>query len=172
MQRVLAAVAGLTTALALAACGGGSTAGPSGEGATGALQATSEPAARPDKGTGPVDREVHELTGFKSPSGNVGCSIDMDSVRCDISERNWAPPPRPADCEFDYGQGITLSPGEPAQFVCAGDTALTPEAGPLPYGDSITAGILRCESAESRITCLDRKTGHGFSISREAYQLF
>jgi hypothetical protein len=42
----------------------------------------------------------------------------------------------------------------------------------LPYGQSITAGLLRSESAESGITCSDVRTSHGFSISRQAYQLF
>ena len=64
-----------------------------------------------------------DLVGFTSPSGNVGCIVDSAYVRCDISERDWTPPPRPADCEFDYGQGISLSGGETAAFVCAGDTA-------------------------------------------------
>jgi hypothetical protein len=31
---------------------------------------------------------------------------------------------------------------------------------------------LRCESAQSGITCRDVESGHGFSISRGAYQLF
>ena len=73
--------------------------------------------------------------------------IDADWARCDIIDRDWSPPPRPADCEFDYGQGISLAPGEPAQFVCAGDTAFGADE-VLPYGDSITAGALRCESAD------------------------
>src|SRR5215204_4295943 len=63
-------------------------------------------AAQPDKMTGPrsADREVYELTGFVAPSGNVSCMIDADWARCDIIDRDWSPPPRPADCEFDYGQ--------------------------------------------------------------------
>jgi hypothetical protein len=133
----------------------------------------SEPAAQPDKLTGPApgDRVVHQLTGFISPSGNVSCMIDADWARCDIIDRDWSAPPRPADCEFDYGQGISLAPGESAQFVCAGDTAFgTDEV--LPYGDSITAGVLRCESADAGITCRDTQTSHGFSISQQAYQLF
>lgn len=108
---------------------------------------------------------------FVSPSGNVGCVLDVDYVRCDIAERDWAPPPRPADCEFDYGQGIALAPYEPASFVCAGDTTLGGSR-PLAYGQSITRGDLECDSAESGITCLDRNTGHGFAISRQVYQLF
>ena len=43
------------------------------------------------------------LVGFTSPSGNIGCFIDVDYVRCDIAQRSWTPPARPADCEFDYG---------------------------------------------------------------------
>jgi hypothetical protein len=55
--------------------------------------------------------------------------------------------------------------------VCAGDTVFGSDD-VLPYGESITAGVLRCESADSGITCRDTKTGHGFSIARQAYQLF
>ncbi len=98
--------------------------------------------------------------------------IEPGYVRCDIAERDWSPPPRPADCEFDYGQGISLATDEPAQIVCAGDSALAPDAGPLPYGEAITAGSMRCDSAESGITCRDAASGHGFSIAREAYRLF
>ena len=112
-----------------------------------------------------------DLVGFTSPSGNVGCMLQSTYVRCDISERDWSPPPRPADCEFDYGQGISLSAGEEAAFVCAGDTALG-GGKPLDYGQSVSAGVMLCDSAESGITCRDTKTGYGFAIAREAYRVF
>jgi uncharacterized protein DUF6636 len=115
--------------------------------------------------------EESELIGFTSPSGNVGCFIDAHYARCDVMERDWSPPPRPADCEFDYGQGIGLAPGEEPEFMCAGDTALG-GGEPLAYGQSIAAGVLRCDSAESGITCRDTKSGHGFAIAREAYRVF
>ncbi|MGV0815471.1 DUF6636 domain-containing protein [Mycolicibacterium boenickei] len=121
--------------------------------------------------SGLVNRQVNELTSFTSPSGNVGCYLDASMARCDIADRSWAPPLRPASCEFAYGQGITLRAGGTAEFVCAGDTALG--AGTeLGYGDSITAGTLRCESADTGITCRDTKSRHGFALSREAYHLF
>jgi hypothetical protein len=115
---------------------------------------------------------VTELTPFTSPSGNIGCYIDPDSVRCDIRERDWAPPPKPASCSenTDWGQGLQLTAGEPADFVCAGDTALTTE-NPLAYGDKIVAGSIECTSAPSGITCWDFQYGGEFSISREAYHL-
>jgi len=173
VQRLLTAVAVFTAVLALAACGGGSPVTQSEKARSPTERTTTQPATRPDKVTSaaPADREVYELSGFISPTGNVACMIDADWARCDIIDRDWSPPPRPADCEFDYGQGISLAPGEPAQFVCAGDTAFgTDEV--LPYGDSIAAGVLRCESADAGITCRDTQTSHGFSISQQAYQLF
>jgi hypothetical protein len=114
---------------------------------------------------------VFEYTGFLSPTGNVACAIDADLARCDIIDHDWSPPPRPADCEFDYGQGISVAPGEPAAFVCAGDTTFGPDE-LLPYGQSITAGPMSCESAESGITCRDTQSGNGFTISLKAYRVF
>jgi hypothetical protein len=173
VQRLLTAVAVFSAVQVLAACGGGSSVTQSENARSATERTTTQPAARPDKVTSaaPADREVYELSGFISPTGNVACMIDADWARCDIIDRDWSPPPRPADCEFDYGQGISLAPGEPAQFVCAGDTAFgTDEV--LPCGDSITAGMLRCDSADAGITCRDTQTSHGFSISQQAYQLF
>lgn len=114
---------------------------------------------------------AEDFAHFTSPSGNVGCILDSTYLRCDIAKRNWAVPPRPADCELDYGQGIALTPGEPAVFVCAGDTTLG-GADVLAYGRSITRGALSCTSAESGISCRDTGTGRGFSLSRQVYQLF
>jgi hypothetical protein len=115
---------------------------------------------------------VTELTPFTSPSGNIGCYIDPSSVRCDIQEREWSPPPKPASCNENvgWGQGLTLDAGESATFVCAGDTALT-TGNPLAFGDKIVAGSIECTSAPSGITCRDLQDGGEFSISREAYHL-
>jgi hypothetical protein len=135
--------------------------------------------AAPDTSIPVVPVDV-EFTHFASPSGNIACVITSSGdselvtrgVRCDIDERDWSPPPRPADCELDYGHGVVLGVGEAAQFLCAGDTTIGRDSEPLAYGDAITAGPIRCESAQSGITCRDVESGHGFSISREAYQLF
>lgn len=115
--------------------------------------------------------EPGDLVTFISPSGNVGCILGSDYARCDIVDRDWNPPPRPTDCEFDYGQGIGIAPGEPAAFVCAGDTTLG-GTHVLTYGTTLTRGRLSCDSSEGGIACRDARTGHGFSIAREVYQLF
>lgn len=128
--------------------------------------------AVPSASAAPGDREITTLTAFQSPSGNVGCQISPTSVRCDIDERDWSPPPKPADCRLDYGQGVAIGAGQRAHLMCAGDTARTGSAEPLAYGSAITGGPIRCESAQSGMTCRDAGTGHGFTISRESYQLF
>jgi len=91
-------------------------------------------------------------------------------VRCDIRERDWSPPPKPSDCPTAWGQGIQLSVGQPADFVCAGDTALT-TGNPLAYGDKMVAGSIECTSSPAGITCWDFVYGGEFSIAREAYHL-
>lgn len=113
-----------------------------------------------------------DLTPFASPSGNIGCMLADDMVRCDIASRDWSPPPRTADCpDFtDYGQGITLGAEGPARFVCAGDTTLG--MGPaLEFGQTLARGGISCGSEPSGIRC-SNSDGHGFVIAREAYRLF
>jgi hypothetical protein len=117
------------------------------------------------------DDAVTVPVSFTSPSGNVACFISATDARCDILDRDWTPPSRPADCQFGYGQGITMSAGGVAEFVCAGDTTLG-TGQPLPYGESVSAGALRCDSTESGITCRDTESGRGFALSREGYEIF
>ncbi len=112
------------------------------------------------------------IVGFTSPSGNIGCMLSDDLLRCDIAARNWSPPPRPAACpaDTDYGQGILVHPTGPATFVCAGDTALG--GGPaMAYGEYQAGGGMSCNSESSGMRC-SNSDGHGFILSRQAYKLF
>jgi hypothetical protein len=151
---------GLAPATTLAAC----------RDSTDTQSASTTPVSEQTTVTTP-DRQVVEHTFFTAASGNVGCLIDVDSVRCGIGDKDWSPPPRPADCEGDYGHNIALEPGGPPDFVCAGDSVLG-QGDALPHGESIGAGPLRCDGAESSITCRDVESGQGFSMSRDAYELF
>jgi hypothetical protein len=104
------------------------------------------------------------------PSNNIGCIFGGGTVRCDISGKTWTPPPQPADCELDWGNGLEVGAGA-ANVVCAGDTVL---GGPdvLEYGLSAQRGDLRCDSAETGVTCTNVKTSHGFELSRDGFRLF
>ncbi len=110
--------------------------------------------------------------GFQSPSGNIGCQASEDALRCDIGDRDWAPPPRPSDCpeQTGYGQGILLHPYGTARFVCAGDTAMG--YGPvLQYGQYHASGGMSCNSEQSGMRC-SNNDGYGFTLSRQGYTLF
>ncbi len=107
---------------------------------------------------------------FTMPSGNIGCLMVSDGVvRCDIRQRDWAPPARPADCNYDFGQGVVL--GKTAGFICASDTALI-GAPVLPYGSTSRQGPYQCRSDENGVECTNLDTRHGFSLSAADYQLF
>src|SRR4051794_8059874 len=112
--------------LLVGACGGSDSAskssgstGPASSPAAGSASASSAPATTTTfvpalVGTGDVF--------FVSPSKNIGCSLSDSGARCDIGDRTWAPPPKPPDCDVDFGQGVTVVGTSPATLTCAGDT--------------------------------------------------
>src|SRR5882757_1673295 len=108
---------------------------------------------------------------FETPSHNIGCYVDSQSVRCDIRERDWSPPPKPPYCikaGVDWGQGVAVA-AHRASIVCAGDTTL---GGPglLGYGQSARRGPIYCISRTAGITCRNADTAHGFFLSRARYR--
>jgi hypothetical protein len=112
------------------------------------------------------------LTSFQSPSSNIGCEVNASATRCDIKERSWAPPPKPANCDLDWGQGIEISGTDNPSFVCAGDTALDPSATVLGYGQRTRQGSIVCDSEQAGVTCTNEAGGHGFFLSRDSYRIF
>jgi hypothetical protein len=114
------------------------------------------------------------LVQFRTPSGNIGCAGETarasNSIRCDIRNRSWSPPPKPRSCELDWGGGISLDRRGRSQFVCAGDTALN-NGGKLAYGKRKTIGAIVCVSRTSGLTCTNAD-GHGFAMSRTSYRRF
>ena len=116
----------------------------------------------PPKPTGPSVQ-------FTMPSGNIGCTMQSDGgvVRCDIRQRDFSPPAKPADCNLDFGHAVVLGAG----FVCAGDTALI-GAPVLPYGSTIRQGKYECRSDEVGVTCTHLELGHGFLLSAAEYRPF
>jgi hypothetical protein len=116
----------------------------------------------------PTDVEQAE---FRSPSGNIGCRLDKDGARCDIVKKSWTPPPKPTDCELDWGFGISVHRAEPARFTCAGDTVLGAKK-TLKYGEAVRAGDLTCSSDRSGMRCENTASGHGFTLSVKQYHIF
>ena len=113
-----------------------------------------------------------KLVGFQTPSGNVGCYMDTQSVRCDIRKKEWVAPPAPSDCMFDYGYGVFVDRSDPGRFVCASDTTLDPEHSVLRNGEKLKEGPFKCKNRSGGIKCVNKSTGHGFEISKQAVEVF
>jgi uncharacterized protein DUF6636 len=108
---------------------------------------------------------------FVTPSGNIGCAVTGTNARCDIGDRSWTPPPKPATCQLDYGNGAVVD-GTGARLSCAGDTLLHATTALLPYGHGVRDGQVLCVSQATGVRCEYVRTGHGFLLAKEGYTLF
>src|SRR5262245_31070712 len=109
---------------------------------------------------------VDAATGFRAPSGNIHCrafKLDDGAVlRCDIRQMANRPPPRPRNCELDYGQAFEVTDKNVAAArICHGDTVMDNALPPLPYGDTWQRYGFSCKSEQSGVSCVSAK-GHGF----------
>jgi hypothetical protein len=112
---------------------------------------------------------------FRAPDNNIGCVMvkgPQGQARCDILHHRWKPPPKPRSCPVDWGYGLAVGVHGRGNFFCAGDSAINPNSQHLRYGHSIVYGRFRCESARSGIRCSNKRTHHGFKLSRTLTRRF
>jgi hypothetical protein len=108
---------------------------------------------------------------FHSPSGNIRCVIDRTSfTRCDITRREWSPPPKPRSCEFDWGNSLGLGFRGRGHFICVSDAVDMGRR--LDYGETIRRGRFRCRSKVTGMRCVNLRKHHGFALSRERVSRF
>jgi hypothetical protein len=117
-----------------------------------------------------VTKKVTEAN-FQTPSKNIGCYLSVEAARCDIVKKGWTPPPKPADCELDWGNGVSVGQDGAATITCAGDTVLGART-ELGYGQSLQAGDFVCDSSSAAMRCSNVASGHGFALSMQQYDLF
>jgi Family of unknown function (DUF6636) len=113
---------------------------------------------------------------FHSPSKNIYCVVfkyrGKATGRCDIKQRDWTAPQRPRSCHLDYGNGAEVGAHGDGRYTCAGDTVLGQGHRALRYGHAARLGAIKCSSRRTGMTCRNVKTGHGFTLSREAVAFF
>lgn len=111
---------------------------------------------------------------FRSPSDNLHCSIytfeGQPQVRCDRVQFTDAPP-RPDDCDLDWGHAFWVGATGKGQGACAGDTIISRTSPVLDYGRSVELDGVRCLSEQTGMICKNREGG-GFSIARSRANLF
>ncbi len=203
MRGALLAMLGLT--LVLAGCG--ASAEPSTPSTVTVTAGVPTPSAAAPRTTttsaataGPViDASSHDSVAFTSPTGRINCAAYQQpaawSLRCDVLEHTWTLPPKPADCQNEWGIGAYLA-STGAGLVCAGDTvAYEAKAGAdttwwkgqpgsqvvpdprrgdlvaLSYGATMTMGPISCLSRQDGMHCTNTATKAGFDVSRESYTL-
>lgn len=126
-------------------------------------------------GAGPA--AAQDLEGVRTPSGNIYCMAwpaqdgEPAGLRCDIRETSNRLPPRPADCEEDWGDAFGLTPSGRGHRLCHGDTVANDAYPVLGYGRSWTRYGMTCVSRTTGLTCSNRQ-GHGFALSRAAQSVF
>ncbi|SMX64359.1 DUF6636 domain-containing protein [Brevibacterium antiquum] len=103
---------------------------------------------------------------FKSPSGNISCTIDSDRSRCVISSFDYTAGEKPDDCQLDNWGGVVVANEKGAGFSCREAPENSGPARVLGYGESITAEGMTCTSTREGMTCKSDETGVGFTIRR------
>lgn len=115
------------------------------------------------------------VIGLQTPSGNIHCQLFNDdkqtSLRCDIGQIATRPP-RPADCELDWGSAFEISVrGNNAQRICHGDTVMDKSLPVLGYGGIWQRDGFTCTSDQGGLTCFNADR-HGFSLSKAKQNIF
>jgi Family of unknown function (DUF6636) len=111
-------------------------------------------AAAPASGKGRLER-------FSTPSGRILCAYvsgDQPLIRCDLL--------------FLNDRAALLSAGQRARLVKVTDVIGDIHARVLRYGTSRAFGRFTCTSRTTALTCRDRRSGHGFEVSRARQRLF
>jgi hypothetical protein len=100
---------------------------------------------------------------FQTPSGQIMCayfdpSDDAPQIRCDLLFLN------------DRAAVVTRT-GK-GRIVKVTDAIGDPKSRKLAYGTSARFGVYTCTSRPSGLTCRNRSSRHGFTVSRQSRKVF
>jgi len=112
---------------------------------------------------------------FSTPSGDIGCVLTEEEVRCDVVEAQFDPPPAPADCDLDWGHALIVRREGSGKFLCAGDTVVGSDH-VLEEDETLRYGDFSCAYAEwddeVGVSCSQVAGGQGFRVSVAEYLLY
>ena len=169
---LLLCVATLVTACSSTGPAGSPTASPSPSASASALpSATTSPSELAEPAE-PTVVAPGASVDFLSPTGNIRCGMSSQSAVCEVKQRLYDPPPKPADCDLDHGSMIGVGREGPAVFLCHGDTGFGVPTPVLEYGRSTTNGLFMCRSSQEGVSCEASGGRHGFEIARDSYRVF
>lgn len=107
---------------------------------------------------------------FRTPSGNIACAVYDGYLRCDLRENQAKIPPRPRDCDGDFGNAFQMGLKTYAARICHGDTVFG-DYPVLAYGRSWSYQGFVCTSAANGLTCRN-PVKHGFFLNKLQQKIF
>lgn len=107
---------------------------------------------------------------FQSPSGNIHCTVNGNTARCDIMNYKSSYN-KPASCDGDYGQAFAVSDAGAGEVLCFTDSTYNANSDVLPYGQSVSGVGVSCLSRKDGMICTNQDGG-GFHISRNNQRVF
>ncbi|ATG55611.1 hypothetical protein CFK41_13130 [Brachybacterium ginsengisoli] len=116
----------------------------------------------------PAPEDAREMTELRSPTGNISCMLEKDSVACSVKERDYG-----QNGQEDCSEGpfsVQVSGGETS--AACGSSFLSDSAETLQYGESAKNGSMACTSRSEGMTCWNTITGKGFMVNRAEYDTF
>jgi hypothetical protein len=122
-----------------------------------------------------TSHETVSSDSFVLPSGNIYCAVvgtqtSEPSLRCEMGSMLNPMPPRPRDCEFDWGAGLLLpSSGDP-KVLCISDT-IGGSNYTLQYDKTWKNSGFECIALTTGLSCANT-SGRGFFLSREKWYTF
>ena len=119
--------------------------------------------------------DAKRFDAFQTPSGNIACATwpeDEGSVRCDISQYTYVPPPRPDYCDTDWGGAFSIEPDANVNMLCAGDTVYSLDLPKSAPGTSVVIGRSICKVQRRSVECVVSETDGGLFLSPERYDTF
>ncbi len=109
-----------------------------------------------------------EMDTLSSPTGNITCTLEENSVGCSVVERDFSEAGL-EDCD-DGPYSIRVAEAEAA--LACGSSFLTDTGATLEYDQSAVHGDMACTSRFDGMTCWNTITGHGFMVNRATYETF
>lgn len=119
------------------------------------------------KDKSPAPDGAKDLGRVVSPTGNITCSLDDDSVGCSVKSRSFG-----GDSEDCSSGPFSISVGGKKADLECGTTFGGDSPTNLAYGQSAAQGDTACRSESDGMTCWNVKTGHGFMVSKSTYKTF
>jgi hypothetical protein len=146
---------------------------PSSSTAAAAVEASTPTTAATVSMSTTASANVRRLNAFRTSPGNIVCGVldsASGSVRCDIlaSEVKYTPPPKPASCEFDWGNSFAIRPDRNVDPLCVSD-AVEDQGNRPKAGEKVLNGQSRCTVETRSIECLAEGTDGGLFLSPDEY---